>query len=39
MRTALTGQLAGPGMFDILIALGKNRVVNRIKNIDHLYDE
>jgi len=38
MRTALTGQLAGPGMFDILIALGKDRVVNRLKNIDHLYD-
>ncbi len=38
MRTSLTGQLAGPGMFDILIALGKERVVNRLKNIDHLYD-
>jgi len=38
MRTALTGQLAGPGMFDILVALGKDRVVNRLKNIDHLYD-
>jgi len=38
MRTALTGQLAGPGMFDILVALGKDRVINRLKNIDHLYD-
>lgn len=38
MRTALTGQLAGPGMFDILIALDKDRVVNRLRNIDHLYD-
>jgi glutamyl-tRNA synthetase len=38
MRTALTGQLAGPGMFDILMALGKERVVNRLKNIDHLYN-
>ena len=38
MRTALTGQLAGPGMFDILVALGKDRVVNRLKDIDHLYD-
>ncbi|MEA2115327.1 MAG: glutamate--tRNA ligase [Thermodesulfobacteriota bacterium] len=38
MRTALTGQLAGPGMFDILVALGKERVVNRLNNIDHLYD-
>ncbi len=39
MRTALTGQLAGPGMFDILMAIGKERVLNRLKNIDHLYDE
>ena len=39
MRTALTGQLAGPGMFDILVALGKERVVNRLSNIDHLYEE
>lgn len=38
MRTALTGQLAGPGMFDILVALGKERVVNRLNNIDNLYD-
>ena len=38
MRTALTGQLAGPGMFDILTALGKDRVVNRLKNIEHLYN-
>jgi len=37
MRTALTGQLAGPGMFDILMALGRERVINRLKNIDHLY--
>jgi len=39
MRTVLTGQLAGPGMFDILMALGKARVVARLKNIDRLYDE
>ncbi len=38
MRTVLTGQLAGPGMFDILTALGKERVINRLQNIDHLYD-
>lgn len=37
MRTVLTGQLAGPGMFDILIALGKKRVMARLENIDHLY--
>lgn len=39
MRTALTGQLAGPGMFDILLALGKERVVQRIHDISHLYGE
>ncbi|MCK5517696.1 MAG: glutamate--tRNA ligase, partial [Desulfobulbaceae bacterium] len=38
MRTALTGQLAGPGMFDILMALGKERVVNRLADIEHLYN-
>ncbi|MCW5206090.1 glutamate--tRNA ligase [Desulfobulbus sp. F5] len=37
MRTVLTGQLAGPGMFDILIALGKERTVERMRNIEHLY--
>ncbi len=39
MRTALTGQLAGPGMFDILMALGKKRVVKRLADINHLYNE
>ncbi len=39
MRTVLTGQLAGPGMFDILIALGKERVVKRLGDISHLYEE
>ena len=39
MRTALTGQLAGPGMFDILMAIGKERVIQRLSNIDHLYNE
>ncbi|RWX44191.1 glutamyl-tRNA synthetase [Candidatus Electrothrix aarhusensis] len=39
MRTILTGQLAGPGMFDILIALGKERVVKRLRDISPLYEE
>ncbi|WP_456385345.1 glutamate--tRNA ligase [Desulfolithobacter sp.] len=39
MRTVLTGQLAGPGMFDILVALGQDRVVQRLQNIDHLYED
>ncbi len=38
MRTVLTGQLAGPGMFDIVESLGKDKVVNRLKNIDHLFN-
>ncbi|MDH4316986.1 MAG: glutamate--tRNA ligase [Desulfobulbaceae bacterium] len=38
MRTVLTGQLAGPGMFDVLAALGRDTVVARLKNIDHLFE-
>lgn len=37
MRTALTGQLAGPSMFDILITLGQDTVVRRLSGVDHLY--
>ncbi len=37
MRTIVTGQLAGPSMFDILIAIGQERVVARLKNIASLY--
>lgn len=39
MRTVLTGQLAGPGMFDILMALGRDTVVKRLKKIDHFYQD
>ncbi len=39
MRTALTGQLAGPGMFDILMTIGRERVIMRLQNIDHLYEQ
>jgi len=39
MRTVLTGQLAGPSMFAILTTLGRDRVVRRLRNIDHLYAE
>jgi glutamyl-tRNA synthetase len=34
MRTVLTGQLAGPGMFDILVALGQERVVQRLRKVE-----
>ncbi len=30
LRTVLTGQLAGPGMFDILVTLGRKTVVKRL---------
>ncbi len=37
MRTVLTGQLAGPGMFHILTTLGQKRVMERLGDIAHLY--
>lgn len=37
MRTAVTGQLAGPSMFDILIAIGRERVVKRLREVEKLY--
>ncbi|MBW1635977.1 MAG: glutamate--tRNA ligase [Deltaproteobacteria bacterium] len=37
MRTVVTGQLAGPSMFDILIAVGRDRVVSRLRNTAELY--
>jgi len=38
MRTVLTGQLAGPGMFDVLFALGRERVVARLQNVDRFFE-
>ncbi len=38
MRTAVTGQLAGPSMFDILEAVGRERVVERLRRADQLYE-
>ncbi len=37
MRTVVTGQLAGPSMFEILIAIGRERVVKRLREIEKLY--
>lgn len=31
IRTAVTGQASGPGIFDILIAIGKHRVADRLR--------
>lgn len=37
MRTVLTGQLAGPSMFDIVTTLGRDKVVARLGRVDHLF--
>jgi glutamyl-tRNA synthetase len=37
MRTVLTGQLAGPSMFDILVTIGQERVVRRLADVAKLY--
>ncbi|MBE0582222.1 MAG: glutamate--tRNA ligase, partial [Desulfofustis sp.] len=37
MRTVLTGQLAGPSMFDILLALGRETVVKRLSATPDIY--
>jgi len=37
MRTVVTGQLAGPSMFDILMAIGRDRVIERLRNVGKLY--
>ncbi|RLB68190.1 MAG: glutamate--tRNA ligase, partial [Deltaproteobacteria bacterium] len=33
MRTAVTGQLKGAGMFEILEILGRQRVVDRLRRV------
>lgn len=37
MRTVLTGQLAGPSLFDILAILGQDRVISRLNKVDKLF--
>lgn len=37
MRTVVTGQLAGPSMFDILMAIGQDKVVERLRSTGNLY--
>jgi glutamyl-tRNA synthetase len=36
-RTAVTGQAAGPGLFEVLAAVGKERVVHRLRAVPKLY--
>ena len=38
MRTVVTGQLAGPSMFDILMAIGRDKVVDRLRKTPQLYE-
>ncbi|MDP3420102.1 MAG: hypothetical protein Q8S10_04225, partial [Thiobacillus sp.] len=37
MRTVLTGQLAGPSMFDIVTTLGREKVVARLRDVSRLF--
>lgn len=37
MRTVVTGQLAGPSMFDILVTIGREKVVERLRKIEEFY--
>ena len=37
VRTVVTGQLAGPSLFDILITIGRDKVIQRLRNTPRLY--
>jgi glutamyl-tRNA synthetase len=37
MRTVITGQLAGPSMFDVLMTIGRDRVVQRLRETGRLF--
>jgi glutamyl-tRNA synthetase len=37
MRTVVTGQLAGPSMFDIIVTIGREKVVRRLREIGKLF--
>jgi len=39
IRTVVTGQAVGPGLFDVLIAIGKERVVKRLKDTPLLFEQ
>ena len=39
IRTAVTGQAVGPGLFDIVITLGQDRVVQRLRKGVSLFEE
>ncbi|MGB3223797.1 MAG: glutamate--tRNA ligase [Desulforhopalus sp.] len=37
MRTVVTGQLAGPSMFDIIVTIGREKVVRRLRDVEKLF--
>ena len=37
MRTVVTGQLAGPSMFDVLVTIGQQKVVTRLRKTPQLF--
>ncbi len=37
MRTVVTGQAAGPSLFDILMLIGQQKVIQRLRKIDSFY--
>ena len=39
IRTAVTGQAVGPGLFHVLIALGQRRVTERLRKAVNLFDQ
>ncbi|RLB26381.1 MAG: glutamate--tRNA ligase, partial [Deltaproteobacteria bacterium] len=39
VRTVVTGQAVGPGLFDVVVAIGKKRVVSRLRNAEKLFNE
>lgn len=38
IRAVVTGQLAGPGLFEVLVALGQHRVVERLRKAVKLFE-
>ena len=38
IRTVVSGQPVGPGLFDILIAIGQERVVERLRKTPTLFE-
>ena len=39
IRSVVTGQAVGPGLFDVLIAIGRDRVVARLRKTPTLFEE